>query len=222
MKRIWIRRNLILGTLLLCYVFFGFYVSLFSLRYTVTSKISFYPFAYDIQNQEDVLSIKAPSPEILKDEETIIKSGHFLDPLIAQWKLEQHPAYNPDLSREKILNRLWRILGEKLKGTTDTRTNRQKIKDRLKNDIQVTLIPYSEIHITVSSPSQKMVPMMADTLTDQYLKVQSTHGRKELLAISKLPETADFKNFYPAFLITSMFGLMFGVFLAVFWRSRTK
>lgn len=203
-----------LGIILLTGVFVSLYISFYPLEYKATTKISFLPFAYDIQDINDVQVETIISPSIFLEEEKIIKSDSVLDKLLKNTELEKRAEYNTSLKDKKLLNTFFQQFIIEDMEETSPQSLDQKIQNKLRGRIFISTIPYSEIDISVISENPELAANLSNTLAELYIKEPSRGGKKEILEKAEIPHSASFEKFYNLVILTGILGIIAGIFSA--------
>jgi uncharacterized protein involved in exopolysaccharide biosynthesis len=212
-KTLWIRKNLIVGVLLLAYVFAGLYVSLYPLYYASTAIVSFSPFAYDINDPSDIAAENIDSREMMKDEQSAVISEDALKKLSDRLHLQKNREYNPALKRKKLLNSFF----EHSDGTLDA-----QIRFTLLDNIKVSSNGALEIHITSLSTSAKFAAELSNAVAKIYTETPSDHGRKKITTFAEIPLSPVYERFYKAFQIATICGALCGMVFALTLWPRSK
>lgn len=218
MTRLWKRRNLILGIILLSYIFLGLYISYFPLEYKAVVILDFYPAAYEINDITDITTIQSLSPELTQDEENILRSELVLNTAIKKLNLETDPEFNVTTRHHKIINSLFLYLQKKLEGKNTDYIYTPR--DNLNSKISISFIGFSEIAISVVSTSPKLAALIANTIAEIYSEQPSEHGKKHIQSIAEIPSFAYFSKYYFKIILTGFISLLFGAILA--WNIKTK
>ena len=213
MKTLWIRKNLIVGVLLLAYVFAGLYVSLYPLYYTSTAIVSFSPLAYDINDPSDIAAENIDSRVLMKDEQSAIISEDALKKISERLHLQKNQEYNPALKRKKLLNSFF----EHSDGTLDAH-----IRYTLLENIQVSSNSALEIHITSLSTSAKFAAELSNAAAKIYTETPSDYGRKKIASSAEITLSPQYERFYKTFQIATFCGALCGMVFAFTLRPRSK
>lgn len=215
-QKIWIRKNLVIGTFLLGCVFSAFLVSMIPPTYPATAIINFISVSQNINEIHTAEDIK-PLSSILKEEELKARSPEMLLALINKLDLSQKPEINPETDPHKSkLFMLQKYIAAYQNVPMPDYTNTEYIKAYLNENLDIQIKNGTEIHLTFKSVSPYLSRAIANTLADLYLKEKSPHGDKKLIAkTTELPTFTFTPYLYSAIYSSILFSLLISLILGI-------
>lgn len=213
---LWVRRNLVIGTFLLCCVFWAFFLSLNPAYFKANAIIAFEQKEQDIRTIKSASDLK-PLTETFKEEEKLIRSQNVLLPVIRKLDLAHRPEFNPDSDPKK--SKVY-LLGKALNSMMNIKnpdfTDEGYLYMALNQGIAVNIVNQQEIHISYSGISPYLSRSIINTIANEYLQQTSPNGSKKLLSNTKdLPDNALIpdlqQKIITALCISALISLMVGI-----------
>lgn len=199
MQTLLLRRNLILGLVLLFWVFAAFYISLFPLEYR----------AYT------VISSPCNSGEN-HEAENLIRSDAFLKTVLVKLDLINSLEYNNPARPPKIANEFFRWLRDK----TLPADISERILRQLKSSINVKCDPDNNIVLITKSAFPDMSVKLAHEISALFISQSSDAKNIKILKSAEKPAYASFDQYQNIVILATILGILTGSILAIIPRKQ--